>query len=110
MTQRQAEIPKRSRFQPRLARRTDQIHLVETTNPSLIPPHLQRPPFKMMSQSLRASVSDTDYRMRRHARLTQFIQRSLFTRASRQQVPVAARRTFLTSAVRRGMSLLPRFF
>ncbi|OOQ83408.1 ATP synthase H chain [Penicillium brasilianum] len=36
----------------------------------------------MMSQSLRAS-------------------RSLFTRASRQQVPVAARRTFLTSAVRR---------
>ncbi|KAJ5493078.1 hypothetical protein N7539_001824 [Penicillium diatomitis] len=36
----------------------------------------------MMSQSLRAS-------------------RSLLTRASRQQVPVAARRTFLTSAVRR---------
>ncbi|KAJ5174393.1 uncharacterized protein N7482_000270 [Penicillium canariense] len=36
----------------------------------------------MMSQSLRAS-------------------RSILTRASRQQVPVAARRTFLTSAVRR---------
>jgi hypothetical protein len=65
MTQRQAEIPKRSRFQPRLARRTDQIHPVETTNPSLTPPHLPHLPVKMMSQSLRASVSGSEYRLRR---------------------------------------------
>lgn len=37
MTQRQAEIPKRSRFQPRLARRTDQIHPAR-------PPPLPHPP------------------------------------------------------------------
>lgn len=41
--------------------------------------------------------------MRHGPWLTRTSQRSLFTRASRQQVPVA--RTFLTSAVRRGMFL-----
>ncbi|KAJ5648416.1 hypothetical protein N7490_004788 [Penicillium lividum] len=53
----------------------------------------------MMSQSLRASVI---YYKRipsdQHANAIRY-QRSLFTRAARQQVPVA--RTFLTSAVRR---------
>ncbi|KAJ6028299.1 hypothetical protein N7540_003875 [Penicillium herquei] len=49
-------------------------------SPHLLPQPTYSPVVKMMSQTLRAS-------------------RSLFTRASRQQVPVA--RTFLTSAVRR---------
>lgn len=71
MTQRQAEIPKRSRFQPRLARRTDQIHSVETTTPPSPLLIFNDRPVKMMSQSLRASVSLADYRLRPSAWLTQ---------------------------------------
>lgn len=71
MTQRQAEIPKRSRFQPRLARRTDQIHPVETTTPPSTPLIFTTHSVKMMSQSLRASVSRPDYRLRPSAWLTQ---------------------------------------